>query len=119
MADHPVFRETGEPAFIPTSMSTEGYLCVGTDGNESTFFSCNHGAGKPRQAAESVVPHDRAELDRKLESRGVRLYNGRSSKVIEQDSAHYKNADAVIESGVQNGIVRPVAKLQPVAVIMY
>jgi tRNA-splicing ligase RtcB (3'-phosphate/5'-hydroxy nucleic acid ligase) len=119
MADHPTFRDTGEPAFIPTSMSTEAYLCVGTDGNESTFFSCNHGAGKPRQAAESVVPHNREELDRKLESRGVRLYNGRSSKVIEQDSSHYKNADAVIASVKENDIVKPVAKMQPVAVIMY
>jgi len=119
MADHPLFRETGEPSFIPTSMSTEGYLCVGTDGNESTFFSCNHGAGKPKAAAESVVPTNREELDRKLATRGVRLYNGRSSKVIDQDSAHYKNADAVIESVRQNDIVKPVAKLQPVAVIMY
>lgn len=119
MADHPTFRETGEPAFIPTSMSTEGYLCVGTDGNESTFFSCNHGAGKPREAAESVVPANREELDRKLESRGVRLYNGRSSKVIEQDSAHYKNADEVIASVKENDIVKPVAKMQPIAVIMY
>lgn len=119
MADRPHFRETGEPAFIPTSMSTEGYLCVGEDGNESTFFSCNHGAGKPKKAAESVVPEDREALDRKLATRGVKLYNGRSSKVIEQDSAHYKNADAVIESVRRNGIVHPVAKLQPVAVIMY
>ncbi len=119
MAGHPVFSETGEPAFIPTSMSTDGYLCVGTDGNESTFFSCNHGAGKPKVAAESVVPTSREELDKKLEARGVRLYNGRSSKVIEQDSAHYKNADAVIASVKENNIVKPVAKLQPVAVIMY
>ncbi|NTW45550.1 MAG: RtcB family protein [Candidatus Moranbacteria bacterium] len=119
MADHPDFRETGEPAFIPTSMSTEGYLCVGLDSNESTFFSCNHGAGKPKAAAESVVPQNHDELHAKLASRGVKLYNGRSSRVIEQDSAHYKNADAVIESVRQNGIVKPVAKLQPVAVIMY
>ncbi|NTW13560.1 MAG: RtcB family protein [Candidatus Moranbacteria bacterium] len=119
MADHPNFRETGEPAFIPTSMSTEGYLCVGTDGNESTFFSCNHGAGKPKAAAESVIPQSREELDKKLATRGVRLYNGRSSKVIEQDSAHYKNADAVITSVRENDVVKPVAKLQPIAVIMY
>jgi tRNA-splicing ligase RtcB len=119
MSHHPIFRETGEPAFIPTSMSTEAYLCVGTDDNESSFYSCNHGAGKSAKKTEDIVPENKAELDKKLESKGVRLYNGRSSKVIEQDSSHYKRADDVIASVTENHIVKPVAKMQPIAVIMY
>ncbi|MBP7822700.1 MAG: RtcB family protein [Candidatus Moranbacteria bacterium] len=119
MHDHPVFRETGEPAFIPTSMSTEAYLCVGTDGNESSFYSCNHGAGKSATKTESIIPENKVELDKKLESKGVKLYNGRSSKVIEQDSSHYKRSDDVIASVKENNIVKPVAKMQPISVIMY
>lgn len=119
MHDHPVFKETGEPAFIPTSMSTEAYLCVGQDGNESSFYSCNHGAGKSKEKTDSVVPENKSELDAKLATKGVTLYNGRSSKVIEQDSSHYKQASDVIASVKENGIVKPVAKMQPVSVIMY
>ena len=119
MSDHPVFKETGEPAFIPTSMSTEAYLCVGQDGNLSSFFSCNHGAGKANKATDAVVPQSKAEIDAKLEGRGVKLYNGRSSKVIEQDSSQYKRAEDVIESVVENQIVKPVVKMQPISVIMY
>lgn len=119
MSHHPIFRETGEPAFIPTSMSTEAYLSVGTDGNESSFFSCNHGAGKAKTKTDDSVPRDREELRRKLAGRGVRLYNGRSSKVIEQDASHYKRAEDVIESVTANDIARVVAKMQPVSVIMY
>ncbi|QQR77672.1 MAG: RtcB family protein [Candidatus Moraniibacteriota bacterium] len=119
MSDHPVFRETGEPAFMPTSMSTEAYLGVGTDENESSFFSANHGAGKSKDKTDTVVPKNKTELDQKLATKGVRLYNGRSSKVIEQDSAHYKQADDVVASVRENGIAIPVARLQPVAVIMY
>lgn len=119
MSDHPVFKETGEPAFIPTSMSTEAYLCVGQDGNESSFFSCNHGAGKSAEKTDTVVPKNKAELDKKLETKGVKLYNGRSSKVIEQDSSHYKQANEVIESVTENNIVKPVVKMQPISVIMY
>ncbi len=119
MSDHPVFGETGEPAFIPTSMSTEAYLCVGQDGNESTYYSCNHGAGKSKDTTDPVIPANKTELDEKLKSKGVTLYNGRSSKVIEQDSSHYKQASDVIASVKENGIVKPVAKMQPVAVIMY
>ncbi len=119
MQDHPIFRKTGEPAFIPTSMSTEAYLCVGTDHNESTFFSCNHGAGKSKQKTEHTVPKNKTELDQKLKTKGVRLYNGRSSKVTEQDSSHYKRAEDVIASVQANNIVTPIARLTPISVIMY
>jgi len=119
MSDHPLFRQTGEPAFIPTSMSTEAYLCVGTDNNESSFFSCNHGAGKSAKKTDTLVPETKEELKKKLETRGVKLYNGRSSKVIEQDSSHYKRAEDVITSVSENNIVKPVVKLQPISVIMY
>lgn len=117
--DHPVFKDTGEPAFIPTSMSTEAYLCVGQDGNATSYFSCNHGAGKAAKKSDDVVPQNKAELDQKLAGRGVKLYNGRSSKVIEQDASHYKRAEDVIESVVENEIVKPVVKMQPISVIMY
>jgi tRNA-splicing ligase RtcB len=119
MSDHSIFRETGEPAFMPTSMSTEAYLVVGTDENESGFYSCNHGAGKSKDKTDSIIPRNKTELDRKLESKGVRLYNGRSSKVIEQDASHYKRADDILASVKENGIAKPVARLQPIAVIMY
>ncbi len=119
MTTHPLFKETGEPAFIPTSMSTEAYLCVGQDGNDSSFYSCNHGAGKAVKTTETLVPENTVDLREKLATRGVKLYNGRSSKVIEQDSSHYKRAEDVIESVVANNVVKPVVKLQPIAVIMY
>lgn len=119
MASHPLFSQTGEPAFIPSSMSTEAYLCVGMDGNESSFYSCNHGAGKAAKKTESIVPESQEELHKKLKSKGVTLYNGRSSKVIEQDSSHYKNAEEIMKGVRANGIVKPVAKMQPVSIIMY
>ncbi len=119
MADHPLFKDTGEPAFIPTSMSTEAYLCVGQDGNVTSFYSCNHGAGKSAKKTEDVVPESKAALHEKLKTKGVKLYNGRSSKVIEQDSSHYKRAEDVIESVIENEVVKPIVKLQPISVIMY
>jgi RNA-splicing ligase RtcB len=100
-------------------MSTEAYLCVGQDGNSSTFYSCNHGAGKAAKKTDEFTPESREELQQKMESRGVKLYNGKSEKVIEQDASHYKRAEDVIESVVENDIVKPVVKMQPISVIMY
>jgi tRNA-splicing ligase RtcB len=119
MQGRPLFQETGEPTFIPSSMSTEAYLCVGTDNNASSFYSCNHGAGKAAEKTDTVVPRNKTELDTKLQARGVKLYNGRSSKVIEQDSSNYKRIEDIMDSVTHNEIVRPVAKMQPISIIMY
>jgi tRNA-splicing ligase RtcB len=119
MKEHPLFSQTGEPAFIPSSMSTEAYLCVGTDDNESSFYSCNHGAGKSAYKTDTIVPESQEALHKKLEAKGVHLYNGKSKKVIEQDSSHYKRVEDVIDGAKANHIVKPVAKMQPVSIIMY
>lgn len=119
MQDHPLFKETGEPAFIPISMSSEAYLCVGQDGNQSSFYSCNHGAGKSVSKTDTYIPQNKEELHEKLKTKGVKLYNGRSSHVIDQDTSHYKRAEEVIENVTMNNVAKIVAKMQPISVIMY
>lgn len=119
MQSHPLFGSTGEPAFIPISMSSEAYLCVGQNGNESSFYSSNHGAGRAAGKTDTVIPKNKEELHEKLQTKGVKLYNGRSSHVIEQDSSHYKRGEEVIENVTANHVGKLVAKMQPVSVIMY
>lgn len=118
MSHHPVYKETGEPAFIPSSMSTDAYICVGTDKNDQSFYSAPHGTGKGKNTDEKSVT-DKEELFAKMEAKGIRLYNAQSSIVINQDSARYKNIDEVIKSVEANGVAHVVAKMQPVAVLMY
>lgn len=118
MTNHPSYKEIGEPAFIPSSMSTDAYICVGTDRNEESFYSAPHGTGKGKNINEKTISN-KDELFAKMEEKGIRLYNAQSSIVINQDSARYKNIDAVIEGVESNGIAHVVAKMQPVAVLMY
>lgn len=117
--DHPVYSETGEPVFIPSSMSTDAYIGVGTDRNDESFYSAPHGTGKGIQPSEDSIPKNREELMKKMEDKGVRLYNARSSRTIEQDSSQYKDVSRVIEGVEENGVIKVVAKMKPVSVIMY
>lgn len=119
MSHHSLFGATGEPAFIPSSMSTPAYLGVGTDENETGFFSSGHGTGKSRFKTEQNVPANKAELFSKMKEKGVRLYNAKSSAVIKQDASHYKNVNEAIRVNQENNVLKPVVKMQPVAVIMY
>ncbi len=112
------FAEIGEPLFMPSSMSTDAYIGVGTDENQDTFFSAAHGTGKGVKKT-SKVPANKKELLAKMKNRGVRLYNAKSSKIIEQDAGHYKDPTLAVEGMIANKIMRPVAKMKPIAVLMY
>lgn len=46
MNGHPVFSKTGEPVLIAPFGDGYGYIGVGTDENQDTFFSANHEIGK-------------------------------------------------------------------------
>ncbi len=118
MKDHPLFSKTGEPIFMPSSMSTPAYLGVGTDENESTFFSASHGTGL-RKDPESDAAKTKEELMKKMEAKHVRLYNAASKGVVHQDSSYYKDIDEVVAGMVDNKIVNVVAKMEPIAVLMY
>jgi tRNA-splicing ligase RtcB len=115
---HLIFSETGEPVFIPSSMSTPAYIGVGTDENESTFFSASHGTGR-RKDPEKYTPKSKEDLFKKMNARHVRIFNAKSKGVIMQDSAYYKDIEEVIRGMKENKIIKVVAKMEPIAVLMY
>jgi len=116
--NHPIFSQTGEPVFIPSSMSTPAYICAGTDENESGFFSASHGTGRRKNPATDIA-RDKTELFQKMEQNKVKLYNAASDGVVMQDSAYYKDVEEVIRGMEENKIVKVVAKMEPVAVLIY
>lgn len=118
MKDHPLFSTTGEPVFIPSSMSTPAYLGVGTDDNTSGFFSASHGTGRKREAAKDASTN-KHELLEKIKKSNVKLYNAKSKGVVLQDSGYYKDVEEVISGMEENKIINTVAKMEPVAVLMY
>lgn len=118
MSGHSLFSQTGEPVFMPSSMSTPAYLGVGTDNNSSSFFSASHGTGKSKEEKDTAA-HSKEELLKKMEKRHVKLYNAKSKDVIKQDSGYYKDIEEVVKGMEENQIVNAVAKMEPVAVLMY
>ncbi len=115
---HPLFSQTGEPVFIPSSMSTPAYICAGTDENESTFFSASHGTGR-RKNPETSAARDKKELWKKMRKSNIKLFNAASKGVVLQDRGYYKDAEEVISGMEENKIVKIAAKMEPVAVLMY
>jgi tRNA-splicing ligase RtcB len=117
MKDHSLFSQTGEPGILAGSMSTPSYFVAGTDQNHSTFFSINHGAGKS-PTAKSGAPRNKEELSAIMEENKIKLYNARSKGVVYQSGKYYKDINTILKSVQDFNIASPIAKMQPVAVLM-
>lgn len=111
----PVYRSTGHPAIIPGSMGTDSYVVMGTHQAPETLCSVNHGAGRlvSRREARQTISTD--EFSQAMA--GV-VFNRRGlSRLLDEAPQAYKPICQVVETLVEAGITRKVARISPLAVI--
>jgi len=104
----------GELAVIPGAMGASSYVVEGL-GNEESFHSCSHGAGRnySRKAATQKFTVDEVMGD--LHNRGVILGKNNKKDVAEESRFAYKNIDEVMEN--QQDLVKPVKQLKTIGVV--
>lgn len=103
----------GEVGIIPGSQGTNSYIVEGL-GNEDSFTSCSHGAGRKMGRKEAQRSLNLEEEKLKLEQSGI-LHSVRTEKDLDEASGAYKSIDIVMEE--QKDLVKPLIKLNPLAVI--
>lgn len=104
---------TGELGIIPGSQGTKSYIVRGL-GNQESFHSCSHGAGRKmgRKAAQRNL--DLKEQQRMLDDKGI-VHSIRSKKDLDEAPGAYKNIRDVMKN--QGDLVETVVKLSPLAVV--
>jgi tRNA-splicing ligase RtcB len=103
----------GELGMIPGSQGTKSYIVRGK-GNEESFKSCSHGAGRKlgrKQAQRSL--NLKQEIDF-LDRQGI-VHGIRNQKDLDEAAGAYKDIDEVMKN--QKDLVDIVVELQPLAVI--
>lgn len=88
-----VSARLGEMGIIPGSMGGKSYIVSGK-GNEQSFTSCSHGAGRVMsrtRAKEEISLEDHIKATEGVECR-------KDKNVIDESPAAYKNIDLVIEA---------------------
>ena len=100
----------GELGIIPGSMGTPSYIVEGL-GNEESFNTCSHGAGRvmSRKMANKLITKEMA--DKAME--GI-VHKGWRGDLSEAPMA-YKDIEEVIIN--QKDLVKPVVKLTPLGVV--
>ncbi|MFW6343666.1 MAG: RtcB family protein, partial [Sediminispirochaetaceae bacterium] len=103
----------GQKGIIPGSQGTSSYIVEGL-GNPESFESCSHGAGRVmgRKAAQRNL--DLKEEQARLDRKGI-YHNLRTTKDLDEAAGAYKEIDTVMAA--QTDLVRPLVKLEPLAVI--
>jgi len=113
-----VYREVGQPVFIPGSMGTASYVLVGAPGSMTKSFGTTcHGAGRmlSRTAARKRIGGN--ELRRELEARGIIVRCPSPKGLAEEAPFAYKDVERVVDVVEQAGLARRVARLVPIAVV--
>ena len=112
----------GEPGIIPGSMGTSSYIVEGR-GNEESFSSCSHGAGRRMGRAQACRSLTTEECDRAMDGvvfdrwtlSDVRDENKKKLPDLSEAPPAYKDIDAVIEAELD--LIKPLVRLRPLAVV--
>ena len=100
----------GELGIIPGSMGTRSFIVRGK-GNESSFSSCAHGAGRRMSRTEARKRFDRNDLEAQTEGVECR----KDDAVVDEIPGAYKDIDKVMEN--QSDLVDVVHTLKQVVCV--
>jgi tRNA-splicing ligase RtcB len=114
----PCYRHAGQPVLVPGDMGRYSFVVVGTDrAMRETWGSSCHGAGRrlSRKAAMHVAGKQR--IFEQLQSKGVWVSAMSKRTVAEEIPEAYKDVADVVDVMERAGLVRKVARLEPLAVV--
>ena len=113
-----VYRNVGQPIFLPGSMGTSSYVLVGTDkAMNETFSSTPHGAGRVMSRHEANKTFKANTVVKELEKNKIYVKSASYRGISEEAPGVYKDVDDVVEVSDKVGIGRKVARLKPMGVI--
>ncbi len=107
----------GRPVPVAGCLGTDSYLVIAEPGAAQTFFSIAHGAGRVIEKDAAAATFDQRRVEDDLARRGVRLYRYHADNIAGQAPASFKDITKVIRAMTTWKLVRPVARLRPVAAL--
>ncbi len=98
---------------IPGSQGSKSYIVRGL-GNQDSFRSCSHGAGRKMGRKQAIRELDYEKEVKKLDSQGI-LHSIRGKKDLDEASGAYKDINKVMSD--QTDLVDIVVELSPLGVV--
>ncbi|HEX3035561.1 MAG TPA: RtcB family protein [Thermodesulfobacteriota bacterium] len=113
-----IYRNVGQPVFIPGDMGRASFVLVGTEATlEETFGSSCHGAGRVLSRRKAIKSGKGRNIFAELEEKGIIVMARGKRTVAEEMPEAYKPAEDVCDTVHNAGIAKKVARLRPIGVI--
>jgi tRNA-splicing ligase RtcB len=111
------YRSIGQPVLLVGTMGTASYILVGTEkGEEISFASTAHGAGRVLSRAGAKRQFNMNEVVNELKKRGIILRAASREGVEEEVPESYKDIHRVAKVSDEVGIGKKVVMAKPIAV---
>lgn len=112
------YQGIGQPVMIPGDMGRASWVLVGQPGSmEQTFGTACHGAGRLLSRTAAAKQAQGRNIARELSSQGIEARAHSWKGLAEEQSAAYKDVDAVVNVVHRANLARKVARLRPIGVI--
>jgi len=112
------YRDLGQPVLIPGDMGTASYVLLGTaTAMQQSWGSTCHGAGRVLSRKAAVRAAQGRRIDEELRAKGIFARAHGRQGLAEEQSAAYKDIDAVVDVVRDAGLSRVVARLTPLGVV--
>lgn len=105
-----------QPVIIGGSMGTASYLLLGL-GDERSFASCVHGAGRIMSRTKAKRQWFGKKLQDDLEKQGILIRSHSLPGLAEEAPGAYKNIETVIAAVDAIGLAKKIIKLKPLACV--
>ncbi|NGX53399.1 MAG: RNA-splicing ligase RtcB [Chlamydiae bacterium] len=112
----PIFQKTGQPVIVPGDMGRASYLMVGT-GNELTWCSSCHGAGRAKSRIQSMKSWKGENPVEFMQKKGVTVMASSFRTIAEEMPDAYKDVELVVRATQEANLANIVARLSPHLVI--
>ncbi|HEU0185420.1 MAG TPA: RtcB family protein [Blastocatellia bacterium] len=113
-----VFKKTGQPVLIGGTMGTSSYILAGTrEGEERSFSSSCHGAGRAMSRHQALKQWKGREMVDYLAGRGIIIRSPSLRGVAEEAPGAYKDVGEVVDAADKAGLSRKVARLEPMVCV--
>jgi tRNA-splicing ligase RtcB len=113
-----VFKKTGQPVLIGGTMGTASYILAGTrEGEERSFSSSCHGAGRAMSRHQALKQWKGREMVDYLAGRGIIIRSPSLRGVAEEAPGAYKDVSEVVDAADKAGLSRKIARLEPMVCV--
>jgi tRNA-splicing ligase RtcB len=113
-----IYRDVGQPVFVPGDMGRQSIVAVGAEGSMSeTFGSTCHGAGRRLSRHQALRETRGIDIAGRLRDEGIIVRAERPRLLGEEASVAYKDVSEVTSIAERAGHLRRVARLRPLIVV--